>query len=286
MKIAILGGTGLIGNALHTALQQEHQVSQHGRAVFANTSTLLSAIQNADLVVQLSGANIGERWRKGYKKILWDSRINTTRLLAQVLPECDKAPRIICASAIGFYPQTQNCTQPFSEQDKQAGDDFLAQLSVAWEAEAHKLTHAENLVITRFGVVLSPEGGALAKMLPPFKLGLGGPIAGGTQCFSWIDIDDLCAAMQFIIARPELNGTFNLTAPNPITQKQFAQTLGKTLKRPAFLPLPEWQLKLMFGEGAQVLTHSASVFPQRLIDLGFHFHYPDAASSLQHLLHK
>lgn len=284
MYISILGGTGLVGNALEQHLGTQHEVKTFGRAVFATQQKLQSAIADADLIIQLAGANIGERWNKDYKQTIWDSRIESTKMLGAALQSIDKQPRIICASAIGYYPQAKDCTRHYTEADTESGDDFLAELSVAWEAEAKKLTSPENLVITRFGVVLSPKGGALAKMLPPFKLGLGGPVAGGKQCFSWIDIEDLCRAIGFIIEQPELRGTFNLTAPHPLPQKQFATTLGETLKRPTILPLPLWQLKLMFGEGAQVLTHSASVYPQRLLDLGFEFAFPDAESSLQHLL--
>lgn len=284
MNICILGGTGLVGSALQKHLSSQHHIKTFGRNVFNDLNTLQKAVESADLVIQLAGANIGERWKKGYQQTIWDSRIETTKLLAEAMQQSATQPRLICASAIGYYPQAEECSQQYTEKTQQAGEDFLAQLSVAWEAEAKKVTANENLVITRFGVVLSPKGGALAKMLPAFRFGLGGPVAGGTQCFSWIDIDDLCHAIQFIVNQPALHGTFNLTSPNPLPQKQFAKTLGNILKRPAFLPLPLWQLKLMFGEGAQVLTHSASVYPQRLLDLGFSFKYPDAETSLKHLL--
>ncbi|CAN8142290.1 TIGR01777 family protein [uncultured Thiomicrorhabdus sp.] len=284
MNITILGGTGLVGSALQQQLRTQHRVTVFGRQVFRSPKTVMEAIADAELVIQLAGANIGARWNAIYKQEIWDSRIESTKMLGQALQKLDKTPRIICASAIGFYPQADDCSRHYSENHTQAGDDFLAKLSVAWEAEAQNLVDDEKLVITRFGVVLSKQGGALAKMLPAFKFGLGGPVAGGQQCFSWIDIDDLCRAMQFIIERPELRGIFNLSAPNPLPQKQFANLLGKTLNRPTFMPLPLWQLKLMFGEGAQVLTHSSSVYPQRLLELGFEFRFADAESSLRHLL--
>ncbi|MBN2647966.1 MAG: TIGR01777 family oxidoreductase [Thiotrichales bacterium] len=284
MQITILGGTGLVGQALHKRLSTQHTVKVFGRSVFAQPSHLQQAIAGSDLIIQLAGANIGARWNPVYKQEIWDSRIETTRMLGEALNGIAEKPRIFCASAIGFYPQSHACQTPFSETHSQPGDDFLAQLSVAWEAEARKLVPPEQLVITRFGVVLSPLGGALAKMLPAFKLGLGGPVAGGQQCFSWIDIDDLTRAVAWLIQQPQLHGVFNLTAPEPIAQKVFAKQLGEVLHRPAFLPLPLWQLKLLFGEGAQVLTHSASVAPTRLLELGFEFHYPNSKSSLKHLL--
>lgn len=284
MEICILGGTGLVGQALKTKLTPKHSVNTFGRKAFASEAQLFDAIQSADLIIQLSGANIGQRWSKNYKQEIWDSRIKTTHMLAKAIAKREIPPqKVICASAIGFYPQS-DCTTTYDETQTQAGTGFLADLSVAWETAAQSLAPKENLLITRFGVVLDKRQGALAKMLPPFKLGLGGPVAGGQQCFSWIHIDDLTAAIDYLIDRPAEFGVFNLTAPHPIKQAEFAKTLGKTLNRPAVLPLPAWQLKLMFGEGAQVLTHSSSVIPSRLQALGFEFQFSDAQTALKALL--
>lgn len=283
--LVILGGTGLIGQALKKRLSHAYQIKTFGREAFTDLQTLKTSIDGAQIIVQLSGANIGQRWRKGYEKILWDSRIATTKMLVQALKETSTPPsKVICASAIGFYPEN-SCENPVDENCTKPGNNFLADLSVAWETEAQKLAPVENLLITRFGVVLDKHQGALAKMLPAFKLGLGGPVAGGDQCFSWIHIDDLTCAIEFLINKLQ-HGIFNLTAPNPLPQKTFAQTLGKVLHRPAFLPLPAWQLKLMFGKGAQVLMHSSAVVPSKLQDLGFEFHYPNAKEALQNLVGK
>ena len=282
MKIVILGGTGLIGRALQQTLA--HDVESYGRTVFSSAQTLEKALRGCEVVINLAGANIGARWSERYKQEIWDSRIETTRLLADVLLTMPEPPkRLVNASAIGFYPQTQ-CTAPFDETQTQSGNDFLAQLSVAWEAQAQRVQDTIPTVITRFGVVLSPKGGALAKMLPAFKLGLGGPVAGGEQCFSWISLPDLCRAIDFILQRPEIDGALNLCAPTPLQQKQFAKVLASTLHRPCFVPLPMWQLKLMFGEGAQVLTHSSAVLPTRLQALGFEFEHPTAKSALNAIL--
>ena len=285
MNITILGGTGLIGTALAEHLGAEHHVQTFGRAAFESLDTLKNAITGSQLVIQLSGANIGARWKKGYTQELMSSRIDTTQLLNEAIAQSEHKPeRVICASAIGFYPQNFNCEAPYDEQHTLPGEDFLANLSVQWEAEANNIAQQMPTLITRFGVVLSTKGGALQKMLPAFKLGLGGPVAGGQQCFSWIGIHDLCRAMEFVIAQPELDGVINLTAPQPLKQKDFATTLGKVLHRPAFLPLPEWQLKLMFGEGAQVLTHSAAVKPTRLLELGFQFESANAFAALEKVI--
>lgn len=284
MKICILGGTGLVGQALKSKLNVQHNVTTVGRSAFNNEQELIAIIKDAQIIIQLSGANIGQRWSKGYKQQIWDSRVETTEMLASAIAKLDHPPkRVFCASAIGFYPEN-NCDTPVDETCTTPGDNFLAELSVAWEQSASKLAPKENLVITRFGVVLDKQQGALAKMLPAFKFGLGGPVAGGEQCFSWVHIDDLVNAYVFLINNPEWNGTFNITAPLPLAQKTFAKTLAKTLKRPCFVPLPLWQLKLIFGEGAQVLTHSSAVLPTKLQHKGFEFQYPDASSALKNLL--
>ncbi len=284
MNICILGGTGLVGQALKQRLSKTHQVQTYGRNAFDSEDTLLQSIHNAQLIIFLSGANIGQRWNKTYKQELWDSRIKTAQMLSKAIKKMETPPkRVFSTSAIGFYPET-DCHNPLDEHNTEPGNGFLAELSVAWEKEATTFCPPENLVITRFGVVLDKSQGALAKMLPAFKLGLGGPVAGGKQCFSWVHIDDLVSAFEFFIAHPELNGVFNVTSPKPLTQHDFAKRLAKTLKRPCFLPLPLWQLKLMFGEGAQVLTHSSAVIPTRLQKEGFQFQFAEAEQALEDLL--
>lgn len=284
MRITILGGSGLIGTALTKHLKATHQVKAFGRQAFNSHENLMKALHDTDAVIHLSGANIGQRWSKTYKQELWDSRIQTTRMLGEAIHKMETPPaRVIVASAIGFYPQSQ-CNHPFDENQTEPGTGFLADLSVAWEHEANRILPQEKTVITRFGVVLDKHQGALAKMLPAFRFGLGGPVAGGKQCFSWIHIKDLVNAMEFLLQRPQLHGAFNLCAPTPLPQKSFAKTLAEVLHRPCFMPLPEWQLKLIFGEGSQVLTHSSAVLPQKLLELGFEFDYPTAKAALQNLL--
>lgn len=284
MNICILGGTGLVGQALKTQLSTQHTVKTYGRSAFDSEDTLLQSIRDAQIIIFLSGANIGQRWNKSYKQQLWDSRVKTAQMLSAAIKKLDTPPqRIFSTSAIGFYPET-DCQQPLSEEHTQPGNGFLADLSVAWEAEAQTFCPPENLVITRFGVVLDKSQGALAKMLPAFKLGLGGPVAGGKQCFSWVHIKDLVKAFKFLISHPELHGVFNITSPTPMSQHDFAKQLAQTLNRPCVIPLPLWQLKLMFGEGAQVLTHSSAVIPKRLLENGFEFSYPTAQTALQDLL--
>lgn len=283
MKIVILGGTGLIGSYLKPYFeQQDHTVTCLGREAFDADFDLTGVLNGIDLLINLAGANIGQRWSKHYQEVLWNSRVQTTHQVANLIKTLSEPPKkVIAASAIGFYPET-DCAQPADEFTTQSGSHFLAELSVAWEAASQRLS--DEVLIFRFGVVLSTQGGALSKMLPAFKLGLGGPVAGGKQCFSWIHIEDLAQGFLFALKHPDMQGVYNLTAPQPLTQKAFGKALAKTLHRPFFLPLPLWQLKLLFGKGAQVLTLSSAVLPSKLIMKGFQFRYPTADKALHNLL--
>ena len=281
MKIVILGGTGLIGGALKENFKLNHEVECKGREVFISFETLLTAVQNSDLVIQLSGANISKRWSSSYKKEIWSSRVDATKLLASVIHSLPNKPKILCASAVGFYPES-DCERPLNETDNFPGSDFLAELSVAWEEAAKSIS--SDAIIFRFGVVLSRNGGALKQMYWPYLLGFGGPIKGGKHCFSWVHMKDLIKAFEFILNQTDANGIYNLTSPQPIQQKYFGKVLAKTLKRPFLFPLFEWQLKLFFGEGAKVLTQSVSVTPKFLLDEGFVFDFPDIESALKDLI--
>ncbi|AEG31068.1 TIGR01777 family oxidoreductase [Thiomicrospira cyclica] len=285
MKIVILGGTGFVGKHLAKHLsQQGHQVTAQGRSAFKDLDHLTQLIDEQDVVIQLAGANIGERWNEAYKKELYDSRITTSGLLKKALEKANQPPqRILAASAIGIYPQ-RPCGQPLDEQCTDIDPGFLGHLGQAWEMANAQLSPTP--LIMRFGVVLGLDGGALAKMLPAFRLGGGGPVAGGQQCFSWIHIDDLVAAISWAINHPELQGPINMCAPQPLTQAEFGRALAHALGRPFWLPMPEFALKMLFGEGAQVLTHSSCVVPSRLTELGFQFKYADAKSALSQLVRR
>ena len=281
MKILILGGTGLIGGALERHLSTDHEVECVGRSAFVSQDILNKLVQDRDLIIKLSGANIVKRWNSIYKQEIWDSRIVTGKQLKTSLDLLKSKPRIICASAVGFYPES-SCDKPFDESYKHPGTGFLSDLVVAWEKHSKNLS--KDVLIFRFGVVLSVKGGALIQMLLPFKLGFGGPVAGGKQCFSWIHVDDLLKAFSYAIEHPDLQGVFNLTSPNPVTQGQFGKTLASLLHRPFLLPLFKWQIKLLFGEGSQVLTQGVSVIPTKLLQLGFKFDYAEVTSALKDVI--
>ena len=281
MKIVILGGTGLIGSSLKENLLSDHEVECFGRDAFHSPNKLLSHLKGSDLVIQLSGSTIAKRWTKKHLKEVWESRVDANNMLAKAIKLLTKKPRVICASGVGYYPES-NCENPLQETDNEPGNDYMAKLSIAWEDAAKLISN--DVIILRFGVVLSRKGGALKKLYLPYFLGLGGPIKDGTSCFSWIHIKDLIKVFNFIMSKPDVSGIYNVTSPTPIQQKYFGRALARALKRPFIVPLFEWQLKLLFGSGSRVLTQSVSVFPRRLIDEGFEFDFPEIESAMFDLI--
>ncbi|MDG1870184.1 MAG: TIGR01777 family oxidoreductase [Candidatus Thioglobus sp.] len=281
MKIVILGGTGLIGSSLKEDLLSDHEVECFGRDAFNSPNKLLSHLKGSDLVIQLSGSTISKRWTKKHLKEVWESRVDANNMLAKAIKLLTKKPRVICASGVGYYPES-NCENPLQETDNEPGNDYMAKLSIAWEDAAKSIS--TDVIILRFSVVLSRKGGALKKLYLPYFLGLGGPIKDGTSCFSWIHIKDLIKVFNFIMSKPDVSGIYNVTSPTPIQQKYFGRALARALKRPFIVPLFEWQLKLLFGSGSRVLTQSVSVFPRRLIDEGFGFDFPEIESAMSDLI--
>ncbi len=270
-KIAITGANGFIGTHVQKRFR-DHVVIKRDDTV----TEIIEKLKGVHAVINLAGAPIIKRWSKDYKKVLYDSRINTTKKVVRAINESD-VKYLISTSAIGIYPDDKEC----DEDCKSLSSDFLGNLSRAWEAETQKCN--KNLAILRFGVVLGKEGGALKKMLLPFKLGLGGPIGKGNMYTSWIDISDLLNIYEFILKKG-LTGIFNAVSPNPVTNKNFTKALAKVLGRPAFLPVPPLALKIIYGEAASVLISSKKVFPKRLLKEGFDFKYPNIEKSLRHIL--
>ncbi len=284
MNILISGSTGLVGQRLkEVLLTKGHKVSGIGRADFSGPEESLNAkVGQADVVINLSGAPIVARWTESYKKEIMESRILTTRWLVKAMKSATAWRGLyISASAVGIYPEGD----VFTEGNARFGNDFLAEVCKAWEAEAIKARPLAKVAVFRLGIVLSGEGGALKKMLLPFKLGLGGPIASGKQGFSWIHIDDLVNAYLFVIEK-QLDGVFNLTAPNPTDNSGYTLAFGKVLHRPVFIPIPSFALRLIFGEGATMLTGGQKVLPGRLLNEGFVFGFPEIEAALQDLIGK
>lgn len=280
--VAITGASGFVGQNLSRFFSSMgYKVRSIKRDELSNPSALKEVVENSDIIFNLAGANIISRWSDSYKKTLHSSRIETTKALVGAMQIASKKPELlISTSAIGIYSNTQIQT----EKEHEYADDFLAQLCHDWEAEALKAQeHGVRVALFRFGIVLG-DGGALEKMLPPFKLGIGGVIGDGSQALSFIHIDDLINAYRFVVENKEQEGIYNLVSPTPTTNRGLTKSLGKILHRPTFLPLPEFVLELIFGEGSKVLTDGQSVLPQRLLENGFEFAYKDIDSALKNLL--
>ena len=301
MKVLVTGSTGLVGTALGNELAREgHTVcrlirplsrvgagAKEGFDVAWNPATgqLGGAGVGADAVVNLAGASIaGGRWTKARKQLLRTSRIDTTRALVGALAKMNARPRVlVSASAIGIYGDRGD--ERLTEESK-PGTDFLAGLARDWEAEALK---AEALgirvVLARFGIILAQHGGALAKMLLPFKLGVGGSLGSGKQWMSWITLEDVVGAVRFAIENGSVRGTVNVVAPQPVQNAEFTQALAKALRRPGLFPAPAFVLRLALGEMADALLLSSQrVSTQKLQKLGYQFRFPELPSALRAVL--
>ena len=279
--IAISGASGFVGTKLNQFFSNlGYKIIAISRDDLNNKIKLKELLEQSDIIINLAGTNIINRWTSVYKKLLYTSRIDTTKKIVNVLNEIKgKNKLLISTSAVGIYDNKDT----YDEKGNYA-NDFLSNLCQDWEKEALK-AKSENIKVSifRFGVVLGKDGGAFAKMITPFKLGVGGIIASGNQAFSYIHIEDLLNAYKFVIEN-NIEDTFNLTAPKPTTNLLFTRTLGKILKRPTIFPIPEFVLKLIFSEGAKVLTDGQDAIPKRLTNLGFKFKYNNIEETLKSLV--
>lgn len=271
MKIALTGASGFVGTELQNTFPDYVIITRHD-----DENSILKKLHDVDVVINLAGAPIIQRWSDPYKKILMQSRIDSTERLVRALNQSN-VTHFISTSAIGIYPDDKRCDERCTE----IAEDFLGNLAHKWEEEA-LLCHKPTTII-RFGVILGKEGGALAQMLTPFKLGLGGIIGNGKMMTSWIDIEDLMRIYQFIIDK-KISGIFNAVSPNPVTNYTLTKALGKVLHRPTILPIPEFALRIMYGEASSVLTGSKEIYPKALQDKGFVFNYTDIETALEHQL--
>ncbi len=276
--IAITGASGFVGSSLTTFFEKYgYKVIPISRDILNNKEKLKELITNSNIVINLAGANIINRWTPEYKELLYSSRINTTSKIVEAINSSESKPEIlISTSAVGIYDNKTTYTE-----EGDFSNDFLSTLCQKWEEEAKKAN--TKVSIFRFGIVLGKQGGAFAKMLTPFKLGLGGVIGSGNQAFSFIHIEDLLNAYKFVIDN-NLADTFNLTAPKPTTNLGLTKALGKALKRPTIIPVPEFVLKLIFSEGAKVLADGQDVVPKKLLSLGFRFKYNDIQETVDSLV--
>lgn len=242
-------------------------------------------LENFDAVVHLAGDNVAsERWSEEKKRRIRESRTVGTRVLVESLKKCASPPKIfISASAIGFYGDRGD---EVLTEDSARGEGFFPDVCEEWEREAQKaIGFGARVVSVRIGVVLSKDGGALGKMLTPFKFGLGGVVGSGRQYMSWIAIDDLIKIFHFALENEQLKGAINATAPNPVTNEEFTKTLGKVLNRPTVLPVPAFGIRLLFGEmGEKLLLEGCRVIPKKLQDSGFVFDFTELEPALRHVI--
>lgn len=298
MKILIGGSHGLVGTALIKSLEaQGHEIFRLVRhAPTSKTevewspdrySIALARIEGFDAVVNLAGESIAEgRWTDDKKRRIRESRVKGTKLLGDALANLMVPPKtFVCASAIGYYG---NRGDELLTESSAAGDEFLAKVCAEWEeATALATEKGIRVVNARFGVILDINGGALKKMLPPFRMGVGGRIGSGKQWMSWIALDDVIGGIQFALANDSMKGPVNFVAPAPVTNSEFTKTLGKVLSRPTIFPIPAFAIKLLFGEmGEALLLGGQRVAPKRLVAGGYEFSYPQLEPALAHILAK
>jgi uncharacterized protein len=295
--VAVSGSSGLIGTVLvEELIRRGHQVRRMVRRapgpkeIFwdpAGGRLDPADLEGLDGVVHLAGENVGARWTQSRKIRIRESRVNGTRLISEAIARLPQRPAVlVSASAIGIYGSRGDQVLTELSPPADPRQDFLASVALDWEAAAEPARVAGIRVVNpRFGFVLSPKGGGLKKMLPPFRLGLGGPIGTGTQWLSWISIEDTVGAILHALFTDALEGPVNTTAPEPITNREFTRTLGRVLRRPTLFPVPGPLLRLALGEMADgTLLASARVVPTKLLKSGYRFRYPGLETALRHML--
>lgn len=298
MNVLITGGLGFIGTQLSIRLleggntvtivdhspQPKPYTPQGVRYISADTTIggkWQDGVSGQDAVINLAGASIFSRWSEKRKKLIYDSRILTTRNVVEAI-EKEKGALLCSTSAVGYYGFRGD--EELTEGDG-PGDDFLARVCVDWEGEA--ATAAEKgirVAVTRFGIVLGKTGGALGQMMPLFKTYMGGPLGSGEQWFSWVHMEDLLRAFLFILDNEDITGPVNICSPNPIRNKQLAKALGRALSRPSFLRAPAFAVRLVLGEFGTMLLKGQRVLPAKLLDKGFVFQYPDIVDALDEVV--
>lgn len=301
MKVTLTGATGLIGTKLVealrargdevTVLSRSPDKARQGLGVEAHgwdpksEPAPADALRGRDAVVHLAGAPVAQRWNDERKREILESReLGTRNLVAGIAALDDRPGTLVSASAVGYYGKHGDERIPESTP---AGDDFLADVCARWEREALAAAdHGLRVVVVRTGVVLDPDGGALKTMLPPFKAGVGGPVAGGDQYMPWIHVDDIVGIYLEALDDPQWTGPVNGSAPEPVTNKEFSKTLGSVLKRPAFVPVPAFALRILYGDMAEVVTEGQRAVPEKALAGGYEFKHPELRPALADALGK
>lgn len=298
MKILITGGSGFIGHALCSALvKQGFQVGVVSRNPSKAQKRLPQTVDirsnvsdfsdfHADGIINLAGEPIANRrWSERRKRQLINSRVKTTEALLSLAQQWPAQPSVfISASAVGFYG---DCGDTMVTEESPQGSGFSAELCGEWEAAAREAKRCcSRVCILRIGIVLDQPGGLLDRFVPPFKMGLGGRFGSGRQYMPWVHRTDVIRVIEWLLTHPSVSGTFNLSAPNPVTNAEFVKALGHQLHRPTVLPVPEPALKLIFGEMAELMLEGAKMVPKRLLESGFDFEYPAIEDALSSILDK
>lgn len=303
MRVVVTGATGLIGTALVRALRDRGDeviavsrnpdrarevlgpdVEAHAWTEPTQAPPPQAALEGTDAVIHLLGEPIAQRWTDAAKREILDSRVLGTRSLVaglKAVPKDRRPATLVSQSATGYYGPRDD--RPIDETGAR-GDDFLAVVAAGWEHEASALSPELRVALARTGVVLAPDGGALAKMLPPFRLGVGGPVAGGHQYVPWIHRDDVVGGLLLCVDDERAIGPVNLTAPNPVTNAELSEALGRVLHRPAVLPVPGFAVRLLYGEMASTVLTGQRAVPKRLLELGYQFSFVDVEAALRDAL--
>lgn len=300
MKVAVSGASGFLGPRLiERLLERGHGVHVLARDVkrtlgrlppgvtgsFFDATTPLSpdALEGAEAVVHMAGEPVAQRWTESARQRILESRVAGTRRLVEALKAAGTVRRFVSAAAIGYYGADRGA-EPLTESSS-PGDDFLARVCRGWEAEALEAQALDiPTVVARIGVVLHPEGGALKQLLPPFRMGVGGPVGSGRQYLSWVHREDTVGLLLFALEHPELRGPLNVTAPQPVTNEEFSRTLGRVLHRPSLMRVPGFALKLALGEMSAVVLGGQRVLPQGAQSAGYAFQFPELTGALENLL--
>lgn len=291
MRITLTGGSGFIGSSLTGMLESQghrlRHLSRHAKESPCHQAwdpvsepPPAEPFLDCDAVIHLAGEPVAQRWTSEAKRRIHDSRVYGTRNLVRTLASLDNRPRVlVAASAVGYYGSRG---EELLTEASSPGSGFLAETCVEWEAASQSAAElGVRVVQLRIGVVLGPGGGALARMLPPFRAGLGGPLAGGRQWMPWIHREDLCRMILFAIEEESLSGPVNAVAHNPVTNADFTAALSAALRRPAFFPVPAISLRILYGEMAEVILGSQRVVPEKLKALDFRFSFPVISAALK-----
>ena len=299
LKVAVAGGSGFVGNAIVRLLVEEgHQVyvltRNKNKPTIKNSipvewlrenSRPERALEGVDAIINLAGTSLNSgRWTKKQKKRILQSRINANREIHRIIGQLKKRPLLLLnASAIGYYEPSLE--QTYTEEWEQAGENFLAETVVRWEYEANQVREFDvRVVVARFGLILGPKGGAFPKLILPYKLFMGGKLGSGRQWYSWIHVEDVANALLFCMEHSEVCGPVNFTAPNPVRMEDFGKTIADVLKKPHWSIVPSPVIQAALGEMSMLILEGQKVMPQKLVNEGYSFIYPDLQSALKQLL--